>query len=190
MSSSSILLASASPRRKQLLEQLGLTVEQKAADIDESLQAGETDQAYVLRLAKEKAQALVEVAADLPIIAADTVISLNGELIGKPKDYQHACAIWRALAGKTHQVLTGVCVYQQGQYYTAISISDVSFVSLRDDEMAAYWASGEPQDKAGAYAVQGLAARWITEIRGSYSGIMGLPLYETAQLLQQAGLIR
>lgn len=190
MSSTRILLASASPRRKQLLEQLGLSVEQKAADIDESIHEGEADQTYVVRLAQEKAQALVSLVEAVPIIAADTVISLQGEIIGKPRDYAHACDIWQALAGNTHQVLTGVCVYSNGQYSTVLNISEVSFASLTADEMAAYWATGEPHDKAGAYAVQGLAARWIREIRGSYSGIMGLPLYETAQLLQKAGLIQ
>lgn len=190
MSDLALLLASASPRRKQLLEQLGCVVLQKSADIDETQKNAEIDRDYVLRLAQEKAQALVLEAKHLPVLAADTIISLDGQLIGKPADYLEACRIWQALSGRQHQVLTGVALIDKGICYRALSISDVTFAQMSDADMSAYWATGEPQDKAGAYAIQGIAARWISDMRGSYSGIMGLPLYETAQLLKQAGLIR
>lgn len=184
-----IVLASASPRRKQLLEQLGCTVHQQAADIDESVRPDETGHDYVMRMAKEKAQVIVERRpSPYAVLAADTVISLDGALIGKPADYLDACHIWRQLAGRQHQVLTGVALYYRQQSFFALSRSDVQFATLTEQQMQAYWHSGEPQDKAGAYAIQGIAAQWIAEIRGSYSGIMGLPLFETAQLLRKAGV--
>lgn len=186
----SLLLASASPRRKQLLEQLGIDVLTcVAADIDESIKPGEQDTDYVQRLAAEKAEEIAKLHPTAAVLAADTCISIDGQIIGKPENYQEACHIWRRLGNRWHQVMTAVCLYADGHYYVALNTSDVYFVRLTAEQMQSYWLSGEPQDKAGAYAIQGLAAQWIAEIRGSYSAIMGLPLYETAQLLSQAGLM-
>lgn len=184
-----LILASASPRRKQLLEQLGLQVAAcLAADIDESIKMQESATVYVQRLALEKAQAIAKQHPKAIVLAADTCISIDGQIIGKPLDFYDACQIWQQLAQRWHQVLTAVCIYANGQYYAALNTSDVYFAQLSAEQMQGYWQSGEPQDKAGAYAIQGLAAQWISEIRGSYSAIMGLPLYETAQLLSQAGV--
>lgn len=184
----SILLASASPRRKQLLEQLGIQVQQQAADIDESAYQGERAAAYVQRIAKEKAQAIAACHADALILAADTCISLDGQIIGKPQSFLQACAFWRSFAQRWHSVYTAVVIYNNGRYLSALCQSDVYFSTMSDAQMHWYWQTGEPQDKAGAYAIQGLGARWVKEIRGSYSAIMGLPLYETAELLQQLGI--
>lgn len=183
-----LILASASPRRLQLLAQIGLAATVMAADIDETPQAAENDRDYVLRMAAGKARAIAMQRPDALVLAADTVISLDGRLIGKPRDRDDAFAIWRALSGRCHQVLSAVALLDDGRLQTAISCSEVQFAVLDATDMAAYWDSGEPQDKAGAYAIQGLAACWISEIRGSYSGIMGLPLFETAQLLGKAGV--
>lgn len=184
-----ILLASASPRRKQLLEQLAYTVQQCAADINEQAYQGEEPSEYALRMAKEKASCVALSRPEAIIIAADTIITIDGQIIGKPQSYQHACEIWQLLANRQHQVITAVALHYQGQQFTAINHNEVVFAAMTATEMQQYWASGEPQDKAGAYAVQGLAAQWIKQINGSYSGIMGLPLYECKQLLEQAGLV-
>lgn len=183
-----LILASASPRRLQLLGQIGLQPQVVAADIDESRQDGENDGDYVKRLAGAKARA---VASDYPhavVIGADTIISLDGHLIGKPRDKADAFSIWRSLGGRTHQVLTAVAVVHRQQLTVRLSRNNVSFVEISEPAMLHYWQSGEPQDKAGAYAIQGLAAQWISRIEGSYSGIMGLPLHETAGLLKKAGI--
>lgn len=184
----SLLLASASPRRYQLLQQLGIDAQQQTADIDESVHPAENDRDYVMRMATGKAAAIAASLSEKTILAADTVISLDGQLIGKPRDFADACRIWQSLSGCWHQVLTGVVLHHQGRFFSALSCSDVQFTVISSAQMRAYWESGEPQDKAGAYAIQGYAAQWIPAIRGSYSGIMGLPLFETADLLRQAGL--
>lgn len=182
-----ILLASASPRRKQLLEQLGFTVRQQAADVDESILPNECDRDYVLRIATAKAQALNPNNPDSLIVAADTIISLDGQVIGKPKDFANACQIWQSLANRWHQVLTAVVVCYGQQHVSAINRSEVFFSTMTEQEQQWYWQTGEPQDKAGAYAIQGIAAQWIPEIKGSFSAVMGLPLYELNQLLKQVG---
>lgn len=184
-----VLLASASPRRKQLLQQLHYQVEQRAADIDETIRANEAATDYVMRMAKEKAAYFANDYMHLPIVAADTIIHFNGSIIGKPKNFSEACDIWSLLADQQHQVLSSVAIYYQGQLYAALNHNEVSFARLTAKQMQDYWASGEPQDKAGAYAIQGIAAQWIKQIKGSYSGIMGLPLYELQQLMLQAGII-
>lgn len=184
-----IVLASASPRRKQLLTQLNYSVRQVAADIDETPYTDETPEDYVLRMAEQKADFVTAGYPQAAVLAADTIIALDGQIIGKPTDFYHACGIWHALANRQHQTITAVALNYQGKQFTALNINDVVFAQMTPAEMEHYWASGEPQDKAGAYAIQGLAAQWIKEIRGSYSGVMGLPLYECKQLLKQAGLL-
>lgn len=185
----SILLASASPRRRQLLEQLNYSVQQVAPHINESQKQGELAEHYVIRLAEEKALAVALHGSVKPIVAADTVIHLDGQIIGKPRSFAHACEIWSLLANRKHQVLTALALHHQQNLLTALSVSEVSFTNLSERQMKSYWDSGEPQDKAGAYAIQGQAAQWIKRIKGSYSGIMGLPLYELQQLMQQVGIV-
>lgn len=181
-----IYLASASPRRSELLRQIGIAHEVRPVDVDESARAGEAPAQYVLRLAEEKAQALwsrLPEAARRPVLAADTTVALEGQILGKPVDAADARAILRRLAGQTHEVHTAVAVLHEGGAAARLSTSTVSFRDLSDAEIDWYWRTGEPADKAGAYAVQGKAAVFIRHIAGSYSGVMGLPLYETWELL-------
>ncbi len=191
----SLILASASPRRRQLLAQLGLDCRVYHADLDENPLPGETPAAYVQRLAAAKAQAVATALCaepPLPVLGADTAVVCAGQIFGKPADAAHASAMLSQLAGASHQVMTAVALWlptpEGGTLQQALSLSQVTFRPLNPAEIAAYVASGEPLDKAGAYAVQGLAAAFISQLSGSYSGVMGLPLYETAQLLAQAGL--
>lgn len=181
-----IILASASPRRYQLLQQLGLHASCQAADIDETPKALEPAKDYVCRLAKAKAQALqTHVNKDAIIIAADTIICHQGELLGKPENYQQAQGYWQRLSNNSHEVFTAMAVLHQDQCFEPLSISKVSFSTITEAQMLRYWQSGEPQDKAGAYAIQGQAAMWIKRIEGSYSAIMGLDLAQLADILQQ-----
>lgn len=180
-----IILASASPRRYQLLQQIGLEALCQSADIDETPKPQESPQDYVSRLAKSKAQAIQTAAnKNAIIIGGDTIICHNGELLGKPKDFAQAQTYWQQLSGQTHQVYTAMAVLFRDNYYPSLSVSDVSFGTITLSQMQAYWQSGEPQDKAGAYAIQGQAAAWINRIEGSYSAIMGLDLAQLAQTLQ------
>jgi septum formation protein len=183
-----ITLASASARRSQLLEQIGVRHVVCATDVDEALRPGESPEAYVVRLAAEKAEAAWAVDARRPVLAADTAVVLGAELFGKPLDQTDGVRMLRALAGRTHRVLTAVAVRAAGGRYEALSASTVTFRDLTAEECRRYWATGEPQGKAGGYAIQGLAAAFITDLRGSYSGVMGLPLAETAALLARAGV--
>jgi septum formation protein len=184
----SITLASSSPRRRELLHQIGVDHDVQAADIDERQQDGEDPAAYVTRLASQKAQAVWARNATRPVLAADTAVVLDGQLYAKPADQAEGLAMLRALSGKTHQVLTAIALRSTEGLAVAVSASDVSFRDLAPDEQMRYWASGEPLGKAGGYAIQGLAACFITRLVGSYSGVMGLPLAETAQLLTTAGV--
>jgi septum formation protein len=184
----SITLASASPRRSQLLEQIGVRHRVRAADIDEAVHAGETPEAYVARLAAAKAEAGWAAAGGEPVLAADTAVALGAELFGKPEDLNDGVRMLSALAGRTHRVLTAVAVRSGGGLGAALSVSEVTFRALTAAECRRYWATGEPRGKAGGYAIQGLAATFITGLRGSYSGVMGLPLAETAALLAGAGV--
>lgn len=183
-----LVLASASPRRKQLLESLGFSIYVQAADIDETLRIDEAADVYVQRLALEKAQAVVSkvnsLIADssLAILAADTIVVADGEVFGKPADEADAMRMWQTMSGQTHQVLTAIALVTPTQQYQALSVSHVKFTTVTETQMQRYWASGEPQDKAGAYAIQGLAAAWVASISGSHSGIVGLPLYELNEL--------
>jgi len=198
---SRIYLASKSPRRRELLRQIGVQFDVltfrggergEDADVDETPIPGENVEHYVERLALTKAEAgmrRVQWRKMLrhPVLAADTTLELDGEIIGKPADVTDAHAILRRLSGRSHRVLTALAISDGERIRSKVSISDVTFRALSDTEIRHYVASGEPMDKAGAYGIQGKAAIFIQEIRGSHSGIMGLPLFETAQLLETFG---
>jgi septum formation protein len=184
-----IYLASASPRRQELLRQIEVPFEALPADIVELPEPGESPRAYVARLARTKARAVAELVkkrglAPRPVLGADTEVVFEGEILGKPRDRLHGISMLQRLSGATHEVLTAVCVIHEDAEQEALSESRVTFAPLTAAEIAQYWASGEPADKAGGYAVQGRAAAFIVHVEGSYSGIVGLPLYETAQLLK------
>jgi septum formation protein len=196
----SIYLASRSPRRRELLGHIGvkfhlLLFRNRAGaepDVDESPNAGEDPREYVMRMAVMKAEAgwrrmLERNLPKAPVLAADTTVTLEGRIYGKPRDRADAQGMLAALSGKRHEVLTAVALKFDEQMETALSVSEVQFRELAAGEIREYVASGEPDDKAGAYAIQGRAALFVAEIRGSQSGIVGLPLYETAQLLQKMG---
>jgi septum formation protein len=186
-----LYLASASPRRRELLAQVGLVPEIVVQDIDESQLAGESPETYVTRLARQKAQAALRdprCRQPLPVVAADTTVVCAGQLLGKPATLAEARRMLQLLSGRTHQVLTAVAVARRDECDVALVATQVRFRELSDAEIDAYWATGEPRDKAGAYAIQGLAAMFIIRIDGSYSGVMGLPLFETLQLLRRFGV--
>jgi septum formation protein len=184
-----LLLASASPRRRELLRQIGVSVEVCPADIDESVRAGEAPVDYVLRLARAKAEAVWSVAGGrLPVLAADTSVICGTDILGNPADCAGLVAMLQRLSSRTHEVLTAVALRTHGGLRTALSTSEVTFRALKREEIERYWETGEPADKAGGYAVQGIGAMFISRLQGSFSGVMGLPLYETAQLLQLAGV--
>ena len=179
-----LILASSSPRRRELLQQLGLEFEIYSPDIDESILAGEDVAAYVERLACAKADAVLRLFPDAIVIAADTSLGVDGQILGKPESKAHAFAIWSQISGRKHDVFSGVCVRTQQEKSSIVVRTQVEFQSLSLEDMESYWATGEPIGKAGAYAIQGIAARYIPRIEGSYSNVVGLPLYETVQLLQ------
>ena len=183
-----ILLASASPRRSALLDQIGVTHEIRATDVDESAMPGETPEALVRRLARAKAVEGQRQASGLPVLGADTVVVLDGVVFGKPVDAADGIRMLCALGGRTHHVLTAVALALPGIVAEALSNTAVTMRAISAAQAQAYWDSGEPVGKAGGYAIQGLGAVLIEHIDGSYSGVMGLPLYETAQLLQSHGL--
>jgi septum formation protein len=198
ISDNRIYLASRSPRRRDLLKQVGVPFEllllredlRRGVDVDETPLADESAGVYVLRIARLKAEMAVRQIAyrnlpQKPVLAADTTVVFDGEIIGKPDDAEHAARMLRALSGREHQVLTAIAVALREQIETQISVSSVWFRELSDAEVRRYCASGEPLDKAGAYAIQGRAGAFVTRITGSYSGIMGLPLAETVELLQK-----
>jgi septum formation protein len=182
-----LCLASASPRRRELLATIGVSVEVNPCDIDETPYAAEPANDYVVRLAREKALAAVP-STLLPTLGADTAVVLDGEILGKPSDQQHAASMLKALSGRTHQVFTGVAVSGPHGVLTRCVETHVTLRTLSDEEIAAYWHTGEPVDKAGGYAIQGLAAVFVASVQGSYSAVVGLPLYETAALLRQQGV--
>ena len=181
-----ILLASASPRRAELLRQVGIAHAVRPVDVDESVRAGEAPAAYVLRLADTKAAALWRRLAPeerRPVLAADTTVALEGEIFGKPGTLAEARAMLGRLSGRTHAVHTAIALLHAQGSAARVSSSTVTFRELTPAEIDWYWHTGEPADKAGGYAVQGRAAAFISHIAGSYSGIMGLPLFETWELL-------
>ena len=180
-----LILASSSPRRRELLEQLGLVFDIYSPDIDESIQTGELVAHYVERLACAKAEAVQVRYPDAIVIAADTSLGVDQEILGKPESKQHAFEIWTLLSGQTHEVLTGVCVANAQQLLSTVVRTEVQFQILSPNDMEEYWATGEPIGKAGAYAIQGIAAKFVTRMNGSYSNVVGLPLHETIQLLDR-----
>ena len=183
-----IYLASQSPRRRELLSQIGVSYELVHTDIDEIPLAGESPMEYVVRMAKEKALSAASQYQDKPLLAADTTVVCENNILGKPRDRSHYLEMMHCLSGNTHEVITAIAITRGSDpslLTTASSSSEVRFRDLNDTEIEAYWQTGEPGDKAGGYAIQGLAAAFISEIRGSYSGIMGLPLFETAELLKK-----
>lgn len=194
-----IYLASQSPRRRQLLEQVGVPYQLLLADTEEDAEAleavrpGEAPLTYVRRVTALKLDAAVQRMQrrglpNAPILCSDTTVALGRAIYGKPADAGDAARMLRELAGSTHRVLTCVSVFVQGQSIQAVSDSRVRFANMAEDQIQAYVASGEPMGKAGAYAIQGRAAEFIAHLSGSYTGIMGLPLYETMNLLRSAGL--
>jgi len=182
-----IILASQSPRRAELLRQIGIAFKAAPADVDETPLRNETPEDFIRRIAIAKAQAIRASHPGNIVLGSDTALVLDGHILGKPQCREHAIDMLLSLSGREHRVLTGVAVVHQEVEY-ALSDSLVSFRELTRSEAEDYWASGEPADKAGSYAIQGYAAVFIRRIEGSYSGIMGLPLFETAQLLRQAGV--
>lgn len=185
--SPALVLASASPRRQELLTQIGVRFEVRVPDIDEQRRPGEMPEPYVCRLAEEKSRAGMALAPQsvVPVLGADTIVVCEGEILGKPVDRDDAIAMLELLSGREHTVLTAVCISNSTRSELLLAPSRVRFRSLDTNDLLAYWDSGEPVGKAGAYAIQGLAAMFVEYLEGSYSGVMGLPLYETAQLLQE-----
>jgi septum formation protein len=190
MSTDFVYLASASPRRRELLQQIGVSFRVLGAAVDETVLPGEAPAAYVVRVAAAKAGCGWEGSreADVPVLAADTAVVLDGKILGKPRDRQDAAGMLQQLSGRTHVVLTAVALRTANGLQTTTSRSEVTLRAISAREAQAYWETGEPRDKAGAYAIQGRAAVFIADLRGSFSGVMGLPLFETAELLSAAGV--
>jgi septum formation protein len=196
-----IYLASKSARRRELLRQIGIEFEllllrdhtPRGPEVDESVKPGEAADVYVARVALEKAEyahhtMLWRKLPNRPVLAADTTVVVDGKILGKPADFNEAVSMISMLSGRTHQVLTSVAIRHLDDTLQITQKSDVAFASVPEDQIRAYCATTEPYDKAGGYGIQGLAAIFIQDIAGSYSGIMGLPLFETAQMLQQLGI--
>ncbi len=183
-----LCLGSVSPRRRELLTQIGVAFVVAAPDIDESVRSGESPAQYVTRLAQEKALAIRHAGQRLPVLAADTTVVVDGELFAKPRDRAEAVHMLGVLSGRTHEVLTAIALADLRGVATRLNSSTVRFRRISQEESLAYWETGEPRDKAGAYGIQGFGAVFVESISGSHSGIMGLPLFETAQLLQTAGI--
>ncbi len=185
-----IYLASASPRRRELLDQIGVRYELLNTAVDETPRRGEMPELYVTRMALEKARAGRACARDArrPVLGADTTVVVGGQVLGKPRDRADGIAMLRRLSAVTHHVYTAVAVVDAEREASRLSVSAVRFRALSEAECAFYWDSGEPAGKAGGYAVQGRGAQFIVRLEGSYSGVMGLPLFETAELLREFGL--
>lgn len=188
-----LILASASPRRRELLTQAGLTFEVESADINEERLGHESAAAYVQRLAEEKAQTVWNLRCSLDtredplfVLGADTCVVSDGHILGKPTSVEDARRMLQLLSGRTHAVLTGIAVANRGKILADVEVTQVTFNFLKDPEIAQYVSSGEPLDKAGAYAIQGYAARWIPRIEGCYFNVVGLPIARTITLLQEA----
>ncbi|WP_034917377.1 MULTISPECIES: Maf family protein [Erwinia] len=187
----SLYLASGSPRRRELLTQLGLRFERLSSQIEESRRPDEEAEAYVRRLAREKAQAGVAVAPqDLPVLGADTIVVLHSEVLEKPASASDAAAMLAKLSGQTHRVLTAVALADRQHQLECLTVTDVTFRTLTDADIAGYIASGEPMDKAGGYGIQGLGGNFVRKINGSYHAVVGLPLVETAELLSHFESLR
>jgi len=186
-----IILASSSPRRWELLRQIGVAYEVIVAAIDESIRDGEETREYVCRMAREKAMVIHRRdGVQVPVMGADTTVVVNGRILGKPVDRDDAIRMLERLSGRTHEVWSAVAlVLPGGKLFERLNITRVTFSVLDRAWIESYCDNGEPMDKAGAYGVQGIAAQKISHMEGSYSGVMGLPLYETAEILQQAGVL-
>ena len=182
-----LCLASASPRRQALLASIGVPVSVLPSDIDETPLEGESPHSYVERLAVAKAQAAMGKTA-LPVLGSDTAVVIDDTILGKPNDQQHAADMLHRLSGRTHQVLTTVAVSGPRGILSCCVTTNVTMRELSAEEIACYWLTGEPADKAGGYAIQGLAAIFIEHIQGSHSAVVGLPLFETTHLLRQQGV--
>jgi septum formation protein len=181
-----LILASASPRRRELLTQAGFKFEVCPAHVNEDLKSGEDAIAYVTRLAREKAQAVFDALSDAAavVLGADTTVEVDGQILAKPADAMDAARMLRLLSGRTHRVMTGVAVVSKARTEVAAEVTGVRFVTLSDAEIAAYVATGEPMDKAGAYAIQGRAGRWIPRVEGCYFNVVGLPLALVTTMLE------
>ncbi|VEL95330.1 septum formation protein [Alteromonas sp. 76-1] len=192
----SVVLASASPRRTMLLDQMGIAHSVKPVDIDESALANETPEAQVARLAEQKAQTALARLHDedvlnenTRVLASDTLIAFNGVSLGKPEDKEDARRILSMLSNNEHEVLTAISVASTTKQVTQTITTKVTFAALTNDEIDAYWDTGEPADKAGSYAIQGIGGQFVKAINGSASAVVGLPLYETRQLLREFGVV-
>ncbi len=183
-----LCLASVSPRRQELLNQIGVPHIVTGAHIDEAVRTGEAPREYVTRMAREKALAVRQKGERLPVLAADTTVVLDEVIFGKPKGRTDGIAMLHSLSGRVHDVLTAVALAVDADVAVMVSTSEVRFCPLTLEECEAYWETGEPRDKAGGYAIQGRGALFIEWLSGSYSGVMGLPLFETAELLRAAGV--
>jgi len=188
----SIYLASRSPRRQELLGQIGVKSMAMEIDVDETVLGGESPRTYVERLARAKSVAgWQRVERDdlprAPVLGADTTVAIDGRILGKPVDRREAAQMLASLSGRLHEVLTAVSLKFGPRLESAVSVSEVRFKTLTNEEIARYVATGECEDKAGAYGIQGHAARFVADLHGSFSGVMGLPLYETAQLMDRLG---
>jgi septum formation protein len=183
-----VVLASSSPRRRQLLTLVGIAHEVMPADIDESYLAGETPASHAERLAREKAATVAAAARDAVVIAADTIVVVDGDVLGKPRDHAHAAGMLRRLSGRAHRVITAVAAIWDGTTAAAVEEVGVTFRPLTDHEIAAYIATGEPMDKAGAYGIQGFGATLVERVEGDYFAVMGLSLNRLVRLLERMGL--
>lgn len=186
-----LVLASQSPRRAELLRQINIAFEQCPADTDETVQPGESAEAYVERVARAKAEAVWAgegAASGRPVLGADTAVVMGEDILGKPRDRQDFMDTLGRLSGRSHQVWSAVALVDAQGSRSRVSVSTVHFRRIDAAELAAYWASGEPADKAGGYAIQGFAAVFVRRLEGSYSGVMGLPLHETDNLLRACGI--
>ena len=191
MAPSKLLLASKSPQRQKLLNQIGADFLVFASDIDESRYENEVPESMVVRLAETKAARCLNRVQDREaiVLASDTIVVAGDKIFGKPTDQNDALSMLSLLSGKTHRVLTAVSVTSCSRSETICSETFVNFRVINDEEAKAYWKTGEPRDKAGAYAIQGFGAAFVESINGSYSGVMGLPLFETAKLLSDFGIM-
>lgn len=188
-----LYLASASPRRQALLKQLGITFSVLNTDIDETPHHNELPENYVQRLAIAKAKGALTQLPDQQkqtacILAADTTVSINNEILGKPQSQQQAISMLAELSDKTHKVFTAITLYYQNQFINQVITTEVTMRAISEEEAIAYWQTGEPKDKAGGYAIQGLAAMFIEKIEGDYYSVVGLPIFATTQLLKQVGI--
>jgi septum formation protein len=184
-----LYLASRSPRRQELLRQVGLRFELLPADVDETRKPGQRPADYAIEMALAKARAArTHARQPLPVLGADTDVVIDGEILGKPARREEALAMLARLSARTHEVYSSVAAVLDGRFETALSVTRVSFGAITPAQAAAYWDTGEPAGKAGAYAIQGFGAQFVKEIHGSYSGVVGLPLFETLELLRRFGV--